>query len=275
MAINIMDPQNTNQRDRNDSKQNKKKTTSPKNNEIKFNKNNQKQVTTINNSVTNDFSKTKKNFEIESLLINNDNSNRNYQFQNTLLNSTNNTNFKSTTNKTSNSNFFSIKSPKGNPTPINLSSKNQNNLININIKTNQINKPDLFLEEKQENYNELKNSLLASMPIISLTSPKGNKSSRSPLRKNFVKSTSKTKHPIIKIEEDNILSNSVEENFYTKRNASERNLKSANPNCTNNNLVSGKYLMNQSVKNSTFNSTNQNLNSTQQGSIVLIFILNF
>ena len=139
----------------------------------------------------------------------------------------------------------------------------------INIKSNNINKPDINVRDEQENYNDLKNCLLASMPIISVTSPKTKiNSSRSPLRKNFVKSSSKSKHPIIKIEED-ILSNSFEENNYSKRNTSQRNLKSANPNF-NNNYAPGNLLMNQSIKNSTINSSN--LNSTQQGSLVIFLI---
>lgn len=275
--INIMtDSQNNFQREKNDSKQNKKKTNSPKNNEMKINKNIQKSGNNTNeNSITKDFSKSRKNLDQESQLINNDKT-KNYQYQNTLLNSTNNTNFKSTTNKTANSNLFNMKSPKGNPTQINLNNKNPNNFINLNIKTNHINNPDNFLGEKKETYSDLKTSLLASMPVISLTSPKGNKKdSKSPLRKNIVKSTSKTKHPNIRVEEDNTLGNSIEENKYTKRNASERNLKSANSNMTNNNFLPGNTLMNQSVKNSTINSSNYNLNSTQHGSNVIIYYFLF
>jgi hypothetical protein len=80
------------------------------------------------------------------------------------------------------------------------------------------------------------------------------------------------------------LVNSVEDNRFTKRNASERHLKSAFPNTKNNNHYSGLVYNNQTIQNSGNNSSNQMLNSTQQGlntnviiinKILIIFFLNF
>jgi hypothetical protein len=270
LTINMNEAQINSQRERSDVKQNKKKQISPKNSESKFNKNNKKPVNNINSySVNKDLVKSRKNIDQESQFNNKDNTARNYLFQNTLLNSTNNTNFKSSINRTSNSNFFNIKSPKAIPTSLNPSNKNnQNNLLNLNLKSNQFNNKEIYLGDKQENYNDIKYSLLAIVPQVSVVSPKlnNNQNSKSPLRKNFVKSTPKNKHPVIKIEDDNILNSSLEENKYNKINATERNLKSANPNNCNSNFLPGNIVMNQSVKNTLINSSN--LNSTQLGSNV-------
>ena len=65
------------------------------------------------------------------------------------------------------------------------------------------------------------------------------------------------------------------ENRFTKRNASERHLKSAYPaNAKNNNYYTGLIHNNQTIQNSALNSSIQMLNSTQQGNnFYVIFII--
>lgn len=175
-------------------------------------------ITSINK--VSDAPSTKRNLEYDHQQHSNE---RNFKLQNQLINSTNvhsllnsnskdmilnNTNSNINSNNTSNSNFFNMKSPKNkiinNPDPnpniafVNIKAINHPDAsvkknVNSNL-NNKVNKNANMKEPLQEVIFGVKNSLLVSLsgfPVNKIDAKETNKKSQSPLRKEYLKSTSK------------------------------------------------------------------------------------